>query len=167
MVSKMHADYKKWFKDVSSTRGFEAIKIVLGSPRENPTILTRQDWRGPRADVTPKSLGHWEVEVAKSARFDITVHVTPRPFPSTAHIAFGTPKGEQAIAPGQAECVFTGVELPAGPGRLEAWVAGNKTTAGVLDMTVRCLPDRGIKSTEGSQKKTEQERARTDRGIGP
>jgi Sulfatase len=167
VVSKMHADYKKWFKDVSSTRGFEPIKIVLGSPRENPTILTRQDWRGPRADVTPNALGHWEVEVAKSARFDITVHVTPRPFPSTARIAFGTPKGEQAIAPGQAECVFTGVELPAGPGRLEAWVAGNKTTAGVLDMTVRCLPDRGIKSTEGSQKKTEQERARTDRGIGP
>jgi arylsulfatase A-like enzyme len=141
IVSKMHSDYCAWFKDVSSTRGFEPVRIALGSPRENPTILTRQDWRGPRADVTPNALGHWEVDVAKSGRFDITVHVTPRAFPSTAHIAFGKPKGEHGLAPGQTECSFKGVELPAGPGRLEAWIAGNKTTAGVLDMTVRRLPD--------------------------
>ena len=89
IVSKMHSDYKAWFKDVSSTRGFDAVRIALGGPRENPTILTRQDWRGPRADTTPNALGFWEVEVAKSGRFDITVHVTPRPFPATAHVAFG------------------------------------------------------------------------------
>ena len=46
-----------------------------------------------------------------------------------------------ALAPGQTECSFKGVELPAGPGRLEAWIAGNKNTAGVLDVTVRRLPD--------------------------
>ena len=141
IVSKMYAEYKAWFKDVSSTRGFEPVRIALGSPRENPTILTRQDWRGPRADQTPNALGYWEVDVAKSGRFDITLHFTPRPFPSTAHIAFGKPKGEAGSAPGQTECSFKGVELPAGPGRLEAWIAGNKNTAGVLDVTVRRLPD--------------------------
>ncbi len=141
IVSKLHSDYKAWFKDVSSTRGFGPVKIALGSPRENPTILTRQDWRGPRADTPPHALGFWEVEVAKSGQFDITLHVTPRPFPSTAHVAFGTPKGEQALVTGQTECSFPGVELPAGPGRLEAWITWNKTTAGVLDMTVRRLAD--------------------------
>jgi arylsulfatase A-like enzyme len=141
IVSRMHSDYKAWFKDVSSARGFEPVRIALGSPRENPTILTRQDWRGPRADATPNALGFWEVEVAESARYQITLHVAPRPFPSLAHVAFGTRKVEQALAPGQSECSFTGVELPAGPGRLEAWIAGNDATAGVLDMTVRRLPD--------------------------
>ena len=54
IVSKMHADYLAWFKDVSSTRGFEPVRIALGGPRENPTILTRQDWRGPRAGCDPQ-----------------------------------------------------------------------------------------------------------------
>ena len=46
-----------------------------------------------------------------------------------------------ALAPGQTECSFKDVELPAGPGRLEAWIAWNTTTAGVLDITARRLPD--------------------------
>jgi arylsulfatase A-like enzyme len=141
IVSRMHSDYEAWFKDVSSTRGFEPVKIALGSPRENPTILTRQDWRGPRADAAPNALGFWEVEVARSGRFDITLHVAPRPFPATAHVAFRTRTGEHALTPGQTECTFTGIDLPAGPGRLEAWIAGNMTTAGVLDLSVRRLPD--------------------------
>jgi arylsulfatase A-like enzyme len=141
ILFKMYADYKAWFKDVSSTRGFEPVRIALGSPRENPTILTRQDWRGPHAGDPTNAVGYWEVDVAKSGRFDVTLNVTPRQFPCMAHVAFGSPKGEVALAPGQTECSFEGVELPAGPGRLEAWVAWDKTTAGVLDLTVRRLGD--------------------------
>ena len=105
-LTKMYAEYKAWFKDVSSTRGFQPVRIALGSPRENPTILTRQDWRGPRAGEPPDELGFWEVDVARPARFDITLHSIPRRFPTTAHIAFGGTKGEQALAPGQSECTF-------------------------------------------------------------
>jgi hypothetical protein len=141
IVSRMHADYKAWFKDVSSTRGFEAVRIAVGSPLENPTILTRQDWRGPRADTPPHALGFWEVEVAKSGRFDITLHVTPRLVPSVAHIALVSPRGEQVLVPGQTECTFKGVKLPAGAERLEAWITWNNNTAGVLDLTVRRLAD--------------------------
>jgi arylsulfatase A-like enzyme len=138
-LTKMYGEYKAWFHDVASTRDFEPVRIALGSSRENPTILTRQDWRGPRAGESPGELGFWEVDVAQSGRFDITLHVIPRQFPTRAHIAFGKSLGEQAIVPGQSECVFRTVELPAGPGRLEAWIAGNNTTVGVLDLTVRRL----------------------------
>jgi arylsulfatase A-like enzyme len=141
IVSRLHADYRAWFKDVTSTRGFAPVRIALGSRLENPTILTRQDWRGPRAGEPTKELGFWEVEVARSGRFDITLHVTPRRFPTKAHITLGGPKGEQALAPGQTECSFAAVDLAIGPGRLEAWIAGNGTTAGVLDVNVRRLPD--------------------------
>ncbi len=48
IVQRLHAEYLAWFQDVSSTRGFAPIRIAIGGPRENPTILTRQDWRGPR-----------------------------------------------------------------------------------------------------------------------
>ncbi len=140
-LTKMYAEYKAWFADVSSTRGYQAVRIALGSPRENPTILTRQDWRGPRAGEPPGELGFWEVDVARSGRYDITLHMIPRRFPTTAHLELGRTNSQQALAPGESECVFHAVDLPAGPGRLEAWVAGNKTTAGVLDLTVRWLQE--------------------------
>ncbi len=49
LVERMHADYLAWFRDVSTTRGFDPVRIDIGGTREDPTILTRQDWRGPRA----------------------------------------------------------------------------------------------------------------------
>ncbi len=48
IVQRLHAEYLAWFQDVASTRGFAPIRIDIGDPRENPTVLTRQDWRGPR-----------------------------------------------------------------------------------------------------------------------
>jgi arylsulfatase A-like enzyme len=141
IVSKLYPEYKAWFKDVSSTRGFEPIRIALGSPRENPTILTPQDWRGPRGDALANALGYWEVDVARSGRFDIMLRLQPRQSPSTAHITFGTPKGKIDLKPGQAECTFKSVDLPAGPGRLEAWIESTNNTRGVLGATVRRVTD--------------------------
>jgi arylsulfatase A-like enzyme len=137
ILKKMYAEYQAWFKDVSSTRGYKPVRIALGSPRENPTILTRQDWRGPRAGESPNELGFWEVDVAQAGRFDITLHFVPRRFPTNAYIKLAGPRGSMSVSPGESECVFNAVELPAGPGRLEAWIAGNNTTAGVLGVTVR------------------------------
>ena len=62
--------YLAWFRDVSSTRGFDPVRIDIGGPREDPTVLTRQDWRGPRPGWEPNDLGHWEVNVVRGGRFD-------------------------------------------------------------------------------------------------
>ena len=34
-------------------------------------VLTRQDWRGPRAGWGPTGLGHWEVQVAEAGDYEI------------------------------------------------------------------------------------------------
>ena len=65
LVEQMHEAYRAWFRDVSSTRGFDPIRIEIGGPREDPTVLTRQDWRGPRAGTKPNDLGYWEVRVVQ------------------------------------------------------------------------------------------------------
>jgi arylsulfatase A-like enzyme len=137
IVARLHAEYLTWFRDVTSSPGVEPVRITLGSPAENPTILTRQDWRGPRAGWEINDLGFWEVQVARRGRFDITVHVTPRKFPTKVHLSLGSARAEISLAPGQSECLFAAVELAAGPGRLEAWVEGNGQRGGVLDMGVR------------------------------
>lgn len=137
IVARLHAEYQAWFQDVTSSPGVEPVRITLGGPAENPTILTRQDWRGPRAGWDLNDLGFWEVQVAKPGRFEITVHVTPRKFPTKVHLSLGSARGELSLAPGQSECSFAAVELAEGAGRLEAWVEGNGQRGGVLDMGVR------------------------------
>jgi arylsulfatase A-like enzyme len=138
-VTEMHADYLAWFQDVIATRGFDPVRIELGGPRENPSFLTRQDWRGPRAGWNPNDLGFWEVEVARASRFDITLHVAPRRFPTVAHISLNGTSREKSLAAGATECAFQALPITAGAGRLEAWVEGNRASAGVLDVIVRCI----------------------------
>jgi len=121
IVACMHADYLAWFKDVAATRGFEPARIEIGGERENPTILTRQDWRGPRAGWGPNDLGSWEVEVAREGRFDLTAHLTPRRFPTVAHVKLRGASREIKLGPDAAECTFADLPLTAGPAQLEAW----------------------------------------------
>jgi len=104
-------------------------------------VLTRQDWRGPRAGWKPNDLGHWEVRVVHGGRFAVDLRLTPRRFPTVAHLSLGGVERSQKVEPGASECSFPEVQWPQGPGRLEAWVEGNKNTAGVLDVTIHRLPD--------------------------
>ncbi len=136
LVARMYKDYLAWFKDVSSTRRFEPPPIELGGPRENPSILTRQDWRGPLAGWNLNDLGFWQVQVAKAGRFDISLHFAERPFPTVLHLTLNGARREHEVPSGATEHTFKDVPVTAGAGRLEAWVEGNKARAGVLDVTV-------------------------------
>jgi arylsulfatase A-like enzyme len=137
IVERMYAEYLAWFQDVAGTRGFEPVRIEIGGPRENPTILTRQDWRGPRAGWGSDGLGYWEVEVAREGRFDLTAHLTPRRLPTVARVTLRGTSREITLAPGASDCTFPDLPLTVGPGRLEAWIEGQGASAGVLDISVR------------------------------
>jgi hypothetical protein len=73
----MRDGYRHWFEDVTSSIDHDSPRIVLGTPHENPAVLTRQDWRGPRAGWGADSLGHWDVEIADAGDYEITVHLLP------------------------------------------------------------------------------------------
>jgi arylsulfatase A-like enzyme len=136
LVERMHADYLEWFRNVSSTRGFDPIRIDLGGPREDPTVLTRQDWRGPRAGWKVNDLGYWEVNVVRGGRFAVHLRMTPRRFPTVVHASLRGVYRSQGLDAGASECTFNEVSWSQGPGRLEAWVEGNRNAAGVLEVSV-------------------------------
>ncbi|MCA9438211.1 MAG: arylsulfatase, partial [Candidatus Omnitrophica bacterium] len=69
-VEKFKQEYLAWFEDVSSTRGYDPPRIILGTTHETSTVLTRQDWRGPQANWGPNGVGYWEVTVAEPSKFD-------------------------------------------------------------------------------------------------
>jgi arylsulfatase A-like enzyme len=136
LVERLHNEYLSWFRDVSSTRGFDPVRINLGGRGEDPTVLTRQDWRGPRAGWEPNDLGHWDVNVVRGGRFTVEFRLTPRRFPTVAHLSLRGVERSQELGVGATGYTFSDVPWTEGPGRLEAWVEGNRNTAGVLDVTV-------------------------------
>jgi arylsulfatase A-like enzyme len=139
IVKSLRQGYEAWFRDVGASRGYAPPRIHLGSPRENPAILTRQDWRGPRASWTPKSLGYWEVHVEKEGSYQITLEFASPEAPASVHFAFQGVTRDASVKSGMNKHSFSGVRLPAGPGRLEAWIQQDQDTVGVLYVEVRLL----------------------------
>jgi arylsulfatase A-like enzyme len=139
VVGRMRRGYEAWFKDVSGTRGFAPPRIHLGTAHENPTVLTRQDWRGPRAGRGPKGLGHWEVRVARAGTYEVTLRFARAARGASAHFALGGAAVDRPVAEGAADCTLGPVRLGAGPGRLEAWVAAGDEKVGVHYVEVKRL----------------------------
>jgi arylsulfatase A-like enzyme len=71
-VAKLKNQYADWFADVTK-KGFAPPRIVLGSGKENPVRLSRQDWRGPQAGWKPGSLGYWAVRVERAGEYEVTL----------------------------------------------------------------------------------------------
>jgi arylsulfatase A-like enzyme len=118
VVAGLRRDYEAWFEDVSA-RGFDPPRIVIGTDHENPTLLTRQDWRDPGEGWG--ILGHWEIEVAVAGNYDFTLRFPAQPPAGEAEILVNG----AALAPAvpiddQATSVTVGpLKLPAGKASLE------------------------------------------------
>jgi arylsulfatase A-like enzyme len=139
VVTAMKKGYEAWFKDVSATRGYAPPRIFLGAKEENPVLLTRQDWRGPRAGWGPKDLGYWEVKVAREGKYDVALLVAPSKMARVVHLRLGGKELKTDLPAEVARKTFAGVEIPEGPGRLEAWIQEGDQTLGVLYVEVRRL----------------------------
>jgi arylsulfatase A-like enzyme len=107
-VERLAAAYAAWFRDVSATRGYAPPRILLGTAHENPTLLTRQDWRGPKAGWGKDSAGHWEVDAA-AGEYEVTV----RPAGTWTLTWNGEPLAKDVAGPVR-------VKLPGGPGAIGA-----------------------------------------------
>ncbi len=136
-VRRMRAQYERWFADVSATHGYAPPRIVLGSAREPVTVLSRQDWRGPRASWDPNGEGHWEVSVEQEGLYDVSLRLWPDNAPATAGLACGQAKLERRVRPGSRTCTFRRVRFDSGPARLEAWMLRGQERRGVMYVTVR------------------------------
>ena len=69
-VAGLRQAYEAWFTDVGS-KGYDPPRIHIGSKAEPLSVLTRQDWRGPRAGWTADSLGYWEVLVERAGSYQV------------------------------------------------------------------------------------------------
>jgi len=130
IVERLKREYDAWFQDVSGSRGFAPIRTVIGSERQPRVMLTRQDWRGPRAGWGKKDLGAWELTGEKSEVYDITVRFDSMTKAGVARLRWGDAAVEQPVAAGDRQTRFHGVKLPSGPLRLEAILDGDGPPSG-------------------------------------
>lgn len=121
VVARLKKAYSDWFDDVCSTRGFDPPRIALGDPHENPSVLTRQDWRGAKAGWKPGSLGQWAVDVKDKGPYRVTLTFQP-PGPKGArlHLDLGGASEDAEIDADSTSHTFTRVSLQAGPSLLRA-----------------------------------------------
>ncbi len=137
IVKRLRDGYEAWFRDVSSTRGYDPPRIHLGAPQENPATLTRQDWRGPRAGWNADSLGYWEVQVSAAGRFEVTLRFPAVRGDSTARFRLGGVVAAKPVRKGMTVITMDQVTIPAGAGRLEAWLEDSGKPVGVHYVDIR------------------------------
>ncbi|MDB6025537.1 MAG: atsA 6 [Verrucomicrobiales bacterium] len=131
-VAELKAAYNRWFDDVVGGRDFsKAQRIFVGATQENPVLLTREDWRGPKASWTPEGIGYWDLNIVTPARYDIRVRFDLAKADRTLTLKCGGTSAQQPIKAGTEEYLFKNVQLPAGPARLEATLQEGTTKRGV------------------------------------
>ena len=137
---RIRADYERWFDEVSQTRAdnFAPPRIVIGSPHENPTVLTRQDWRvnGRPDGWGDQDLGHWEVEITRAGPFDIELQFSPLAPTETLHLRVGPVEHSANETASQQSHRFERVTLPLGHHRLEAWIKNAGERRGVRFVSI-------------------------------
>ena len=137
IFGKLKGEYEAWFKDVGSTRpdNYAPPRIVVGSPHEPTTVLTRQDWRG--AGWGPADEGNWLVQIADGGPRDVKVIVAPADAERTIHIKAGSFSAQARLPAKATEHVFARQALPAGDQQLEAWIDSGGGRSGVRFVEIK------------------------------
>ncbi|HJT32204.1 MAG TPA: arylsulfatase [Pirellulales bacterium] len=131
VVARLTREYEAWFDAMRGERDFALPRIAVGSEHENPVVLTRQDWRGPRAGWKPGDVGHWDIGIARPGKYDITLYFTAATA-GTVHCKIASLNLSNTIESQSEEHRFNTVELPAGPASIEAWIENDGRSTGVL-----------------------------------
>lgn len=139
-VARLKAAYDAWFDGVNRDHDFKKPQeVFVGTKFENPVLLTRQDSHPSSSEE--RGLVHWNLNVATVARYDVKLLFAPAKSAGTIRLVCGDVAVEQPLQAGEKECVFKGVQLPAGSGKFEATLHEGPTTAGIKYAEVKRLDE--------------------------
>jgi len=140
IVARLRREYEAWFKDVSATRGYAPPRIFIGTDEENPVLLTRQDWRGPRASWDATGLGHWEVDVKRGGAYEVKLLLPKKEEERKAAFTFDGKILLEFPVPAGADSTTVKLDrLPAGKGRIAVAVREGGSTIGPHFVELRRL----------------------------
>ena len=141
-LQKLIQAYDDWFEDVGTTRpnNYAPPRIVLDPTKENPLVLTRQDWRYPgthgRYGWAPDALGFWLLHVAQQGSYNFDWRFTASEVDGTARLIINGSPYEASIAAGADEIRFEGIVVPEGSIKIEAELVHAGNVRGIHQMDV-------------------------------
>jgi hypothetical protein len=139
VVKELRAAYDAWFDDVSHTRpdNYAPPRIVVGSPHEKTTVLTRQDWRHTKGRPwAPDSNGRWELEVATVGEYEVRLRFPPADTAGAVTLHLNGETRSAQLAAGSEGHVFEAVPFEAGPLQLQATLGFGDETRGPWQVDV-------------------------------
>ena len=122
VVAAMRQQYDQWFDDVSSTRAdnYAPPRIHIGTPHENPTVLTRQDWRHTHGRPWHRdSRGHWLLFAAADGPYDVRCRFAADDMAGEAVLKINDLEYRQKLEPNAATCLFENIAIGKGDLQLE------------------------------------------------
>jgi len=137
VVQLLKESYDHWFEAVM-VAGFEPVRTWIGSGRENPVLLTRQDWKG--GGLFDGANGVFDLDVKSAGKYRITCRwskLLKETHPVMLKI--GNQVLEKEILYAESQCRFDEVELEVGPCRFEAWVEIDGEKNGFRFVTIEKL----------------------------
>ncbi|MBI1352814.1 MAG: sulfatase-like hydrolase/transferase [Acidobacteria bacterium] len=139
----LQRDYEVWFREVSETRGYEPQRIWLGAEEENPTVLTRQDWRilaGP--DGWGKgSYGEWAIDCRRDGLYKAIVDFDEAEAPGRAEVKFGAAEASKEYEAGATRVELEGLRFQRGLGNLGARLVSRGQVSGARMVTMERIGD--------------------------
>jgi arylsulfatase A-like enzyme len=141
VVAQLRAHYDQFWSRVSPR--LTPVRIDVGNPAENPTVLCSQDWYLPKGNPPwnfnsimklPKVTGPWMLQVQHAGRYRITLRQYPkaanRPVVAErAKIEIAGQTVEQSVEAGSNGVAFE-IDLPAGPTELVTYLYDENGKAG-------------------------------------
>ena len=141
VVERLRGRYDDFWRRVEPR--LKPVRIDLGNPAENPTVLCSQDWYMEEGNPPwnfgsisklPRVTGPWMVDVKKSGRYRFTLRQFPieadKPVVAKrARIEIGGESKEKPIEEGSRGIDFE-LDLTAGPTELKTWLYDEKGEAG-------------------------------------
>ena len=138
-VEEMKQAYREWFEDVGSTRpaNYAPPRIYVGTPYENPTTLTRQDWRHDKGRPWAEdSNGHWLLYVAESGVYDVQIRFHSEGRDGNAELRINDMKRQQSLTDDQTEIRYKDIRLEEGNARLKVVLKVGETQKGPWQVDV-------------------------------
>ncbi|MCH7918912.1 MAG: arylsulfatase [Planctomycetes bacterium] len=116
-LARMKRAYDTWFDDVGSTRpnNYAPPRIHVGTPHENPVVLTRQDWRHfqgrPWAD---NSNGIWKLYVANGGDYTVRLRLRENKSGGRSVLKIGDQQWTASHSASDQDIVYEHLRLPKG-----------------------------------------------------
>jgi arylsulfatase A-like enzyme len=149
VVKQLRQEYERWWKDIS-TRFEETCDIVLGSAKQNPTVLNCHDWHSEQVPwdqssvkKMPQANGWWAVQIERAGRYRFTLRHQPAeaafPLEATkARLKIGEIEGKAEVKLGATEVTIE-VDLQQGKAKLQTFLEKDKISRGAFFVEVRRL----------------------------